>query len=81
MLLRPLGVAVSSITADGFARACISRVSPVTAPCASSTIISGALRCNTLANENRGDPSSFSSSPGVPGGRPVKKLSRFSSWA
>ena len=35
------GVAVNSMIADGLTRACISRVRPVTALCASSTIISG----------------------------------------
>ena len=35
------GVAVNSTMAHGFTRACISRVNPVTALWASSTIISG----------------------------------------
>ena len=43
--------------------ACISRVRPVTALCASSTIISGRCMCMRLANENLTPPPSRASKP------------------
>ena len=73
------GVAENSTIAQGLIRACISRVRPVTALCASSTIISGRRMCIRLANENLTPPPSSSFS--IPGSvlRIVEKCGSMSS--
>ena len=75
------GVAVNSTMAHGLTRVCISRVRPVTALCASSTIISGRCRCSRLANENLTPPPFNRSSPGSGAGTAEKCGSRSSWWA
>ena len=75
------GVAVNSTMAQGLTRACISRVRPVTALCASSTIIRGRCRCSRLAKENLMSPLSIFSRPDAACGTAEKCGSSSSLWA
>jgi hypothetical protein len=86
MLELKRGVAVNSTMAQGLTRTCISRVRPVTALWASSTIISGRWTCSRLANEKRGLPVASvepftCSSPAMDFGTELKCGSMFSLWA